>query len=136
MIVKESIKGLDGYGSLAEKHDIKSFGQEWHITHVVGVMDNGFERLENPPADAQLVFRTMEVEHNGVFKDVKTLVMTFPYSNAGFAVALPSENQECSLTGMKHLFLPAGDVPKNIRIDNMSTAVKKTKTKFEKAHLT
>lgn len=78
----------------------------------------------------------MEVEHNDVFKDVKTLVMTFPYSNAGFAVALPSENQECSLTGMKHLFLPAGDVPKNIRIDNMSTAVKKTKTKFEKAHLT
>ena len=61
----------------------------------------------------------MEVEHNDVFKDVKTLVMTFPYSNAGFAVALPSENQECSLTGMKHLFLPAGDVPKNIRIDNM-----------------
>lgn len=112
------------------------FVQEWHATHVEGTADHGFERLEHPPADAQLDFGTMEVEQKGEFKDVKVLVMTFPYSNAGFAVTLPSENQECLLFGMKQLFAQAGGVPKNIRIDNMSTAVKKTKSKFEHAQLT
>ena len=38
----------------------------------------------------------MEVEHQGVFKDVKTLDLSFSFNNAGFAVALPSENQGCN----------------------------------------
>ena len=46
----------------------------------------------------------MEVEHEGSFKDVKALVLMTPYSNAGFAVMLPSENQECLLTGVKQIF--------------------------------
>ncbi len=85
--------------------------------------DQGFERLEHPPAEAQLDFGTMEVCHDGAFKDVKVLVMTFPFSNAGFAVVLPAENQECLLEGMKELFSQSGGVPRKIRIDNMSTAV-------------
>lgn len=129
-------KELKEIGFNGSYRTVCMFVQEWHVTHVDGGVDNGFERLEHPTADAQLDFGTMEVEHKGEFKDVKALVMTFPYSNAGFAVALPSENQECLLIGMKQLFVQAGGVPKNIRIDNMSTAVKKTKSKFEKAQLT
>jgi transposase len=77
----------------------------------------------------------MEVEHQGVFKDVKTLDLSFPFSNAGFAVALPSENQECLLTGMTQLFDQIGGVPRKIRIDNMVTAVVQPKSKFESAVL-
>lgn len=113
------------------------FIQEWRSTHNNnGMLDKGFERLEHPPAEAQLDFGTMEVEHEGSFKDVKALVMSFPYSNTGFAVALPAENQECLFEGMTQLFKQAGGVPKVIRIDNMSTAVTQTKTRHKPAVLT
>lgn len=113
------------------------FIQSWKSTHIEEANeDQGFERLEHPPAEAQLDFGTMEVAHEGAFKEIKALVMTFPYSNAGFAVALPAENQECLLEGMKELFRQAGGVPKKIRIDNMSTAVLKRKTKLLPAVLT
>ena len=111
--------------------------QDWKATHTNEAKeDRGFDRLEHPPAEAQLDFGTMEVCHEGAFKDIKTLIMTFPFSNAGYAVALPSENQECLLEGMKELFQQAGGVPKKIRIDNMSTAVMKVKSKTEPAVLT
>lgn len=67
---------------------------------------------------------------------MKTLVLTFPFSNAGFAVVLPAENQECLLEGMKELFRQAGGIPRKIRIDNMSTAVTKVKSKTDPAVLT
>ncbi len=92
--------------------------------------------MEHPPAEAQLDFGTMEVCHKGAFKDIKALVMSFPYSNGGFAVALPAENQECLLEGMKELFRQVGGVPRKIRIDNMSTAVTQVKSKTEPAVLT
>lgn len=78
----------------------------------------------------------MEVEHEGFFKDVKVLVLMTPYSSAGFAVVLPSENQECLLTGVKQIFNQMGCVPRKIRIDNMTTAVVKPKSKFENPVLT
>ncbi|HCZ1269167.1 TPA: IS21 family transposase [Staphylococcus aureus] len=113
------------------------FIQDWKATHYAEISeDNGFERLEHPPAEAQLDFGTMEVCHEGAFKDVKTLVLTFPFSNAGFAVVLPAENQECLLEGMKELFRQAGGIPRKIRIDNMSTAVTKVKSKTDPAVLT
>ena len=98
--------------------------------------DAGYDRLEHPPAEAQVDFGTMEVEHEGSFKDVKVLLLTFAYSNAGFAVALPSENAECLLIGLTMIFKQIGGVPKKIRIDNMTTAVITPKTKFEEARLT
>lgn len=113
------------------------FIQEWKATHYLETQeDHGFERLEHPPAEAQLDFGTMEVCHDGAFKDVKVLVMTFPFSNTGFAFTLPAENQECLLEGMKELFRQAGGVPRKIRIDNMSTAVTQTKSRTEPAILT
>jgi transposase len=128
------LKELDFPGSY---RTVCVFVQDWRSTHNdKGAVDKGFERLEHPPADAQLDFGTMEVEHEGSFKDVKTLVMTFPFSNVGFAVALPAENQECLFEGMTQLFHQIGGVPKVIRIDNMSTAVTERKSKYKPAVLT
>ena len=62
--------------------------------------------------------------------------MTFPYSNRAFSVALPAENQECLLEGIKYILKQAGGVPTTIRIDNMSTAVVKSKTRYKEAQLT
>lgn len=130
-------KELKEIGFGGSYRTVCQFIKDWKATHFVEANeDNGFERLEHPMGEAQLDFGTMEVCHEGAFKDVKALVMSFPYSNAGFAVALPAENQECLLEGMKEIFRQAGGVPKAIRIDNMSTAVLKVKTKNTPATLT
>lgn len=124
-------------GFVGSYRTVCNFIQEWKSIHYTeSNEDQGFERLEHPPAEAQLDFGTMEVCHEGAFKDVKALVMSYPNSNAGFAVALPAENQECLLEGMKELFRQAEGVPKKIRIDNMSTAVLQTKTRNKPAVLT
>lgn len=64
----------------------------WKDTHQEERIDQGFERLEHPPGEAQVDFGTMEVVQDGEFKDVHLLIMTMPYS---FAVGYPAENQEC-----------------------------------------
>lgn len=128
---------LKAEGFQGSYRTVCAFVREWKTTHYSEFPeDRGFERLEHPPAEAQLDFGKMEVCHEGAFKDVKVLVMTFPYSNAGFAVALPAENQECLLEGMKELFRQAGGVPRKIRIDNMSSAVAQVKSRLEPAVLT
>lgn len=126
---------LQELGFKGSYRTVCQFIYDWRGTHSELQGDLGFERLEHPPGEAQLDFGTMEVEQDGAFKDVKVLVLTVPYSNAGFAVALPSENQECLLEGMKMIFTQMGGIPKKIRIDNMTTAVKETKSKFEDAKL-
>lgn len=127
---------LEELGFLGSYRTVCMYVQDWKSSHHQELPSAGYERLEHPPAEAQLDFGTMEVEHEGSFKDVKALVLSMPFSNAGFAVALPSENQECLLTGMKEIFKQMGCVPRTIRIDNMTTAVIKPKSKFEDATLT
>lgn len=82
-----------------------------------------YERLEHPPGEAQVDFGNMTVVKDGAYKDIKLLIMSFPYSNAGFAYPLPAENSECFLEGLKNLFHQAGGVPTYIRIDNLAAAV-------------
>lgn len=82
-----------------------------------------YERLEHPPGEAQVDFGNMTVVKDGAYKDIKALIMSFPYSNAGFAYPLPAENSECFLEGLKQLFKQAGGIPTHLRIDNLSAAV-------------
>lgn len=112
------------------------FVSDWENTHNEDEFDKGYDRLEHPPSEAQVDFGIMEAVKDGEFVDIHTLVMSFPYSNAAFAVPLPSENQECLLHGLKELFKQSGGVPRKIRIDNLTPAVKKTRSKLEEAQLT
>ncbi|MFY2158558.1 IS21 family transposase [Cytobacillus firmus] len=82
-----------------------------------------YERLEHPPGEAQVDFGNMTVVKDGAYKDIKALILSFPFSNAGFAYPLPAENSECFLEGLKQLFNQAGGVPTYLRIDNLSAAV-------------
>lgn len=94
------------------------------------------ERLEHPEGQAQVDFGVMEAVQDGVYKDVRALVMSFPASNTAFCVPMPSENQECFLSGLKMLFEQAGGVPLSMRIDNLSPAVKKVRGPQGEAELT
>ncbi len=111
------------------------FISDWENSHNEE-LDKGHDRLEHPPSEAQVDFGVMEVVKDGEYMDIHVLVMSYPYSNAAFAVPLPSENQECFLQGLKVLFNQSGGVPRKIRIDNLTPAVKNVRSKTEEAKLT
>lgn len=69
------------------------FISDWLNTHH-DEKDKGYERLEHPPGEAQVDFGVMEAVKDGELVDIHTLIMSFPHSNTGFGVTLPSENQE------------------------------------------
>ncbi|MDE1549491.1 IS21 family transposase [Jeotgalibaca caeni] len=88
---------------------------------------DAFEKLDHPAGEAQLDFGTYRVAYKNELRIIKLLVLAYPYSNRAFAVALPRENRECFLNGLKHLFELSGGVPTEIRIDNLAAAVIKPK---------
>jgi len=98
--------------------------------------DKNYERLIHPPAEAQLDFGLMQAVQDGKYKDIHCLLMTLPFSNDAYVIPLPAENQECLLHGMKIIFKQLGGIPKKIRIDNMKTAVIKSRNRSEEAVFT
>src|SRR5699024_7735533 len=107
-------KGLQKLGFTGSYRTVCNFIQnEWKekmIDESDGLKEE-YERLSHPPAEAQVDFGITEAVEDGKVKDIHCLVMSFPYSNGGLAVPLPSENQECFLEGLKVLFKQAGFVP-------------------------
>lgn len=108
-----------------------NFVKEWKESRLEDneTYKEDFERLTHPPAEAQVDFGLTEVVQDGKVKDVHCLVMSLPFSNAGFVTPLPAENQQCFLEGLKKLFSQLGRVPRKIRIDNLSAAVVKARGK-------
>lgn len=132
---KQIFKELQGHGFRGSYRTVCYFISDWENSHNEE-LDKGHDRLEHPPSEAQVDFGVMEVVKDGEFLDTHVLVMSYPYSNTAFAVPLPSENQECFLQGLKHLFTQIKGVPRKIRIDNLTPAVKKVRSKTEEAKLT
>ena len=54
--------------------------------------------------------------------DVHCLVVTFPYSNMRYCVALPGENAECVRAGLRTVFEHIGAVPLTLVLDNATGA--------------
>src|SRR5699024_12053602 len=82
-------------------------GKNFEVDH-----DKSYERLEHPPVEAQLVFGLMEAVKDGNYVDIHCLVMSLPNSNAGFAIPLPGENQECFFIWVKTIVLSVGKCTK------------------------
>ncbi len=83
----------------------------------------GFLPLEHPPGEAQVDFGEIVMIEQG--KQVKgyELVLSLPYSNAGYPQVFRGQNQECLLTGLKEIFEHLEHVPRVIWFDNLSAAV-------------
>jgi len=84
---------------------------------------NIFLPLEHPPGEAQVDFGQAQFYENGTLINGHYLVMTFPYSNAGFMQMFKGEAIECFLQGMKNIFNHIGGVPYKIWFDNASALV-------------
>lgn len=81
--------------------------------------------LEAIPGTAQIDFGEAPFIYGGEEIVMPYLVMSFPFSNAFYFQVFPSQNRECFLEGLKRVFHYMGGVPKAIRFDNLSPAVKK-----------
>lgn len=84
----------------------------------------GFLPIAHPPGWGQVDFgKFMFYDKNQSEQAGYALTVSFPYSNKGYTLAFPSQNQECLLEGMKQIFAHIGGVPQRLRFDNMTTAV-------------
>lgn len=81
--------------------------------------------LETKPATAQVDFGEAPFIHRGEHVNLPFLVLSFPHSNGAYVQVMPSQNRECLLEGLKRMFHYIGGVPRIIRFDNLSPAVKK-----------
>lgn len=85
---------------------------------------SGYLPLAHCAGHAQIDFGAFKYyDASGNAHEGYELVVSFPYSNAGFMQVYPSQNQECLLEGLKRIFMYIGGVPMRIRADNMTTAV-------------
>ncbi len=85
--------------------------------------NEGFLPLEHPPGEAQVDFGEIVMIERGQRVKGYELVLSLPYSNAGYPQVFRGQNQECLLTGLKDTFEHLGFVPRIIWFDNLSAAV-------------
>jgi len=110
-------KGFGGSYASVKRYVVK---KRWLLNQA----REGFLPIAQPPGHAQVDFGKFKyydglgIDHQGRY-----LIVSFPYSNAGWMQVFPSENQECLLEGLKRVFYHIGGVPIRLRCDNMSTAV-------------
>ena len=83
----------------------------------------GFLPLEHHPGEAQADFGSAEFYERGRLIYGKYLVLSFPWSNAGFLQLFYGENIECLLEGLTAIFRHIGGVPHEIWFDNASSMV-------------
>ena len=77
------------------------------------------------PGEAQADFGAAQFFENSLSIEGKYLVLSFPFSNAGYLQLMYGENAECFMEGMIDIFVHLGGVPTEIWFDNTSTLVTK-----------
>jgi transposase len=117
------------YDRLRDEHGYK--GSHGSVKRYVSIKKEEMKKyresflpLARPMGHAQVDFGKFKYYDGAGFShDGRALILSFPYSNAGWMQVFPSENQECLLEGMKRIFCHIGGIPVRLRCDNMSTAV-------------
>ena len=89
--------------------------------------DKAYLLLNHPGGEAQVDFGTFEAFENGALKKFHELILSFPKSNAGFAMVTRSETREALLKGLVTIFNFIGYVPRTIWFDQMSSATLRTR---------
>ena len=85
--------------------------------------NEGFLPLEHHPGEAQADFGSAEFYERGRLISGKYLVLSFPWSNAGYLQLCYGENTECLLEALTAIFRHIGGVPREIWFDNASSMV-------------
>lgn len=88
--------------------------------------------LQTIPGTAQVDFGKAPFKYLNEMIELQFLVMSFPDANTFYFQVFPSENTECLLEGLQRIFQHMNSVPKTIRFDNLSPAVKKIQARGER----
>lgn len=88
-----------------------------------------FLELNHPGGEAQVDFGEVHCYENDQKKKYHELVMSFPYSNTGYAVLTKSETMEALIEGMMQIFKHIGAVPHTIWFDQLAAACARFKDK-------
>lgn len=78
------------------------------------------------PGEAQADFGELDLYLNLVKKRLSYFVLSFPYSNVGFAQIFPAENAECVCQALKQIFEYIGGIPRRIAFDNATGVGRRT----------
>jgi transposase len=79
---------------------------------------NQYLDLAWAPGEAQADFGETDFYLQGVRTRLSYFVLTFPFSNVGFAQLFPGENAECVCQALRNIFEYVGGVPTKIVFDN------------------
>lgn len=104
------------YGFEGSYPCVQRWVKKWHEEHRAG--QEGFAGLAWPPASAQVDFGQADAVIGGAERVVHFLVVTLPYSNMRYVVALPGEGAECVCAGLQQVFAHIGAVPTLLVFDN------------------
>ncbi len=105
-----SEKGYEGSYSPVQRY-VKRWREEHRLP------SDGYLELKWHPGEAQVDFGMAQAVVGGDRVDVHCLVVTFPYSNMRYCVALPGENAECVCAGLRTVFEHIGAVPLTLVLD-------------------
>lgn len=96
---------------------------------------NGFNELVWPKGEAQADFGEADFETMEGTQRKYYLVMSFPYSNAGFKQVFDGETAECVAEGLQAIFNHIGGCPRRIIFDNATGVGRKIETGIRMAEL-
>lgn len=96
---------------------------------------DGFAELEWAPGSAQVDFGQARAVIAGVERVVHFLVVSFPYSNMRWVVALPGETAECVCQGLLEVFERTGMTPTPVVFDNATGVATATPTALTQTRL-
>ena len=99
---------------------MQRYVKRWREEH--RLPSDGYLELKWHPGEAQVDFGMAQAVVGGDRVDVHCLVVTFPYSNMRYCVALPGENAECVCAGLRTVFEHIGAVPLTLVLDNATGA--------------
>ncbi len=86
-----------------------------------------FLDLHHPGGEAQVDFGEVILYENGEELKKHQLVLSFPYSNAGYVQLTHTEQSEALFEALEQIFRHIGCVPKKVWFDQMSTAALRKK---------
>lgn len=106
----------DEYGVECSESTVRHYVHEMKMQR--GDPGDRFLDLVWGPGEAQADFGEADFYVWGARRRMSFFVLSFPYSNMGFAQLFPSENAECVCQGLKQVFEFVGGVPARIVFDN------------------
>lgn len=95
---------------------VRRWVKRWRREH--RMESDGFAELEWAPGSMQVDFGQAGAVVAGVERVARFLVVSFPYSNMRWVVALPGETSECVCQGLLWIFERMGMAPRVVVFDN------------------